>query len=122
MPFYDYACQSCGHKVEVMHGVNDTGPAACPRCGGEMRKLMSSVAIHFKGSGWAKKDARSASTSGATKSATDADANPRSAAATETPKSESAGDSKPAKSADAAAGDTATRDKRAKNKSSASET
>lgn len=117
MPFYDYACRSCGHMVEVMHGVNETGPVRCERCGGEMRKLLSSPAIHFKGSGWAKKDARSAArTSGAAKSATDNDADNRSPAPTETPKSEPAGDSQPAQSADAAPPA-----KGPKNKSSASQ-
>lgn len=55
MPLYDYICEN-GHIVEVMHGVNDSGPAQCERCGAEMRKLLSTPAIVFKGSGWAKKD------------------------------------------------------------------
>ena len=29
MPLYDYECRNCGHIVEVMHGVNDSGPTAC---------------------------------------------------------------------------------------------
>lgn len=63
MPVYDYACQDCGHVVEVIHGVNDRGPTRCPLCEGPMRKLLTSPAIVFKGSGWAKKDARDASRS-----------------------------------------------------------
>ena len=55
MPLYDYICTN-GHITEVMHGVNDPGPAECERCGAEMRKLLSTPAIVFKGSGWAKKD------------------------------------------------------------------
>lgn len=55
MPLYDYICEN-GHIVEVMHGVNASGPATCERCGAEMRKLLSTPAIVFKGSGWAKKD------------------------------------------------------------------
>jgi putative FmdB family regulatory protein len=58
MPLYDYECRNCGHRVEVLHGVNDPGPQACEVCGGQMRKLLTSPAIVFKGSGWAKKDAR----------------------------------------------------------------
>jgi putative FmdB family regulatory protein len=61
MPLYDYRCTACGHEVEVMHSVHGTGPEACERCGAPMRKALSTPAIHFKGSGWAKKDARSAS-------------------------------------------------------------
>jgi putative FmdB family regulatory protein len=58
MPIYDYVCSACGTSVEVMHGVNEAGPAVCIECGGAMRKAMSPPAIVFKGSGWAKKDAR----------------------------------------------------------------
>jgi putative FmdB family regulatory protein len=57
MPLYDYRCTECGREVEVMHGINDSGPATCQHCGGAMRKALSPPAIHFKGSGWAKKDA-----------------------------------------------------------------
>jgi putative FmdB family regulatory protein len=60
MPTYDYACEACGHRIEVLHGVHAGGPAACPRCGGPMRKLLSPPTIVFKGSGWAKNDARAA--------------------------------------------------------------
>jgi putative FmdB family regulatory protein len=86
MPLYDYQCLSCGHIVEVMHGVNDPGPQRCERCGGEMRKLISAAAIVFKGSGWAKKDARSVSDArsarpaGAAKSATESDSDSKPAA------------------------------------------
>jgi len=56
MPIYDYACTRCGRVVEVVHGVNGQGPSACETCAGPMKKLLSSPAVHFKGSGWAKKD------------------------------------------------------------------
>jgi len=59
MPIYDYACTVCGRVVEVVHGINGQGPTSCETCGGSMKKLMSSPAVHFKGSGWAKKDRRS---------------------------------------------------------------
>ena len=60
MPTYDYRCTACDREVEVMHGINDSGPATCQHCGGAMRKALSPPAIHFNGSGWAKKDAASA--------------------------------------------------------------
>src|SRR6188472_2933528 len=60
MPIYDYRCTSCGRSVEVVHSIAGTGPVTCDVCGGAMKKLVSTPAIHFKGSGWAKKDARSA--------------------------------------------------------------
>lgn len=73
MPFYDYACEQCGHLLEVKHGVHDSGPSACDRCGGPLRKLLSSVSIVFKGSGWAKKDARDARPAGTRKSSAGGD-------------------------------------------------
>jgi len=57
MPLYDYRCTACGREVEVIHAIGAHGPEACETCGGAMRKALSSPAIHFKGSGWAKKDA-----------------------------------------------------------------
>lgn len=65
MPIYDYVCSNCRHLVEVIHGIHDAGPRFCPSCGteGTMRKALVTPAIHFKGSGWAKKDR--SSTSGA---------------------------------------------------------
>jgi putative FmdB family regulatory protein len=67
VPIYDYLCSNCRHLTEVIHGINDAGPRFCPACGadGTMRKALVSPAIHFKGSGWAKKDR---STSSSTKS------------------------------------------------------
>jgi putative FmdB family regulatory protein len=62
MPIYDYACSRCGRVVEVVHPVDGQGPASCVVCGAAMKKLFSSPAVHFKGSGWAKKDRRSATT------------------------------------------------------------
>jgi putative FmdB family regulatory protein len=72
VPIYEYGCQSCGHRLEVIHGVHESGPAACPVCGGPMRKLLSPPAIVFKGSGWAKKERSSSPAKSATTSAGDA--------------------------------------------------
>ena len=60
MPTYDYVCQSCGVEVEVLHGLNAPGPAACDICGGPMRKRLSAPTIVYRGSGWAKKERREA--------------------------------------------------------------
>ena len=61
MPIYDYVCESCGRVIEVIHGLHADGPAECPDCGGAMSKVFAAPTIHFKGSGWAKKDRRSTS-------------------------------------------------------------
>ena len=63
MPTYDYVCVNCGHRLEVLHGVNAPGPTTCPDCGGRLRRSFSPPTIHFKGSGWAKVDRRTASRS-----------------------------------------------------------
>jgi putative FmdB family regulatory protein len=67
MPIYDYICTACDHRVDILHGINDPGPQFCPSCGkeGTMRKLFAPPTIHFKGSGWAKKDRGGSSTKAA---------------------------------------------------------
>jgi putative FmdB family regulatory protein len=63
MPIYEYACAVCGHRTDILHGVHEPGPNFCPECGteGSMRKAFAPPAIVFKGSGWAKKERRSSS-------------------------------------------------------------
>ena len=65
MPIYDYLCSNDGKLTEVVHGINDGGPKICPECGAEgtMTKAFAAPAIHFKGSGWAKKDRSTSSSS-----------------------------------------------------------
>lgn len=60
MPIYEYLCGACGQRVEVIHGVHAERPVACEACGGDLRRALSVPAIVFKGSGWAKVDARKA--------------------------------------------------------------
>jgi putative FmdB family regulatory protein len=53
MPLYEYQCESCGHQFEQIQKFSDPLVDTCPRCGGgPVRKLLSSPAIQFKGSGW----------------------------------------------------------------------
>jgi putative FmdB family regulatory protein len=70
VPVYDYICSNCRHLTEVIHGINEPGPRFCPACGAEgtLTKAFSTPAVHFKGSGWAKKD-RSSASSARTKAA-----------------------------------------------------
>ena len=69
MPIYEYVCSNCANRTEILHGVHDDGPTFCPACGaeGSMRKAFAPPAIVFKGSGWAKKERRSASSGGSKK-------------------------------------------------------
>ncbi len=56
MPLYEYQCQACGERVEVIQRHSDPPYAHCPKCGGDMKKLQSAPAIQFKGSGFYKTD------------------------------------------------------------------
>ena len=52
MPLYEYECESCSHRFERIQKFSDPPVETCPSCGGPVRKLLSSPAIQFKGSGW----------------------------------------------------------------------
>ncbi|HSU82074.1 MAG TPA: zinc ribbon domain-containing protein [Thermoanaerobaculia bacterium] len=52
MPIYEYQCLSCGKKTEVLQRMDDAPLAACPTCGGEVKKLISAPSFQLKGSGW----------------------------------------------------------------------
>src|SRR5215212_3880386 len=71
MPLYEYQCESCNNRFEkIQKSYTDPAPEACPKCGnGPVRKLISSPAIQFKGTGWyitdyAKKSATEAGQTG----------------------------------------------------------
>lgn len=70
MPIYDYGCPTCQQVVEVIHRIEEFGPRFCPACGAEgtMRKGFTTPAVHFKGSGWAKKDRSTTSNSSKSRS------------------------------------------------------
>lgn len=52
MPLYEYECEQCGHRFEVIQKFSDAPVSVCPKCGGPVQKLLSSPAIQFKGSGF----------------------------------------------------------------------
>src|SRR5579875_3862590 len=64
MPTYEYACRSCGERLEVVQSFADPPLTSCGSCGGSLRKVFGAVGIVFKGSGFYKTDSRS---NGATK-------------------------------------------------------
>ena len=77
MPIYEYQCTQCSERHEVIQKFSDAPLSHCPSCGGDMKKLPSSPAIQFKGSGFYKTDYASAPASSPAKS----DAKPDAAAA-----------------------------------------
>ena len=52
MPLYEYECDDCGHRFERIRKFSDPPLTTCPECAGPVRKLLSSPAIQFKGTGW----------------------------------------------------------------------
>jgi len=52
MPLYEYECDDCGHRFELIQKFSDKLESICPECKGNIRKLISSSAIQFKGTGW----------------------------------------------------------------------
>jgi putative FmdB family regulatory protein len=69
MPLYEYQCDKCAHRFEVIQKFSDAPVEVCPKCGGPVKKLFSSPAIQFKGTGWYITDyARKGSDSATTKS------------------------------------------------------
>ena len=63
MPLYEYQCDACGGRFEVIQKFSETS-TECRVCGkGPVRKLLSSPAIQFKGSGFYITDYAKKSTS-----------------------------------------------------------
>ena len=53
MPLYEYQCDACKRRFEVIRKFSDPELQVCTLCGkGPVQRLMSSPAIQFKGSGW----------------------------------------------------------------------
>lgn len=53
MPLYEYECSACHHRFERIQSFSDPIVRKCPKCGkSRVKKLLSSPAIQFKGSGF----------------------------------------------------------------------
>ena len=52
MPIYEYSCQKCGARIEVMQKITDKPLKRCKTCGGKLEKEWSPTSFQFKGSGW----------------------------------------------------------------------
>ena len=52
MPIYEYRCEDCEAGFEIMQKMSDDPLEVCEKCGGQLRKVLHPVAIHFKGSGF----------------------------------------------------------------------
>ena len=65
MPIYEYQCERCEERTEAIQKMADDPLTTCEQCGGPLKRLISSPAFQFKGSGWYVTDyARSGSSDG----------------------------------------------------------
>ena len=95
MPKYEYACKSCGERLEVVQAFTDEPLAECPACGGVLRKVFSAPAISFKGKGFYRNDHRQGRPSTETKTDTKTDKVDGSPKPEKTESSPSSSDTKP---------------------------
>ena len=52
MPLYEYECDACGGRFEVIQKFSETS-TECRVCGkGPVRRLVAAPAFQFKGTGW----------------------------------------------------------------------
>ena len=93
MPLYEFECEACKTRFDRIQKYTDPNPDTCPTCGkGPIRKMPSSPAIQFKGSGFYITDyAKKTSSEAGSKSGS------------------AAGDSSPSTSTSSSSGDTASK-------------
>lgn len=60
MPIYEYECEKCRHRFEVLQKFAERPLKKCPKCGGRVSKLLSPPGLVFKGAGWYATDYASA--------------------------------------------------------------
>jgi putative FmdB family regulatory protein len=57
MPTYEYECKKCNDVFDVFQGFNDAPVKTCPKCGGEVRRLINGGAgVIYKGAGFYSTD------------------------------------------------------------------
>ena len=100
MPLYEYQCEACQKRFEVIRKFSDPELDVCTLCGkGPVQRLLSSPAIQFKGSGWYITDYSQKGKTGNEPTGASPDAKPATGdTATSTTKTESTPTAKPAAS------------------------
>jgi len=58
VPTYEYECSLCHFRFERKQRFDDEPVAMCPECQGKARRVLHSVPIIFKGSGFYTTDNR----------------------------------------------------------------
>ena len=52
MPIYEYQCEECEQKFDMLQKITAEPLKECPECGGPVHKLISSTSFILKGGGW----------------------------------------------------------------------
>jgi len=105
MPLYEYECEACHKRFEKIQKFSDPHIDVCPNCGkGPVRKLLSSPAIQFKGSGFYITDYAKKSTSEAGSKSSSSESS-SSASEAKPSSGSSSSDSKPASDTTKTSGD-----------------
>lgn len=52
MPVYEYHCNTCNHQFELRQKFSDAPAGICPKCDGDVHKMVSAAAFSLKGGGW----------------------------------------------------------------------
>jgi len=74
VPIYEYECNECEHKLEVIQKINEEPLKECPECGDDsLRKLVSAASFRLKGTGWYETDFKDKKPKRDTEKSTDKD-------------------------------------------------
>ena len=57
MPIYEFICESCNHKEDLIRKISEPTTISCPKCNGQnFIKQVSAPNFKLKGSGWYETD------------------------------------------------------------------
>ena len=85
MPIYGYRCRNCGHEFEILQKMSDAPLKTCPKCSGELAKILYPAGVIYKGSGYYSTDYKGSGKGGSKSASNGAKSD-----------SDGSGDSKPA--------------------------
>ena len=63
LPVYEYECSLCSTRFDRRQRFDEEPVAVCPECAGKARRVIHSVPVFFKGSGFYITDSRKDSNS-----------------------------------------------------------
>ncbi len=92
MPTYEYECQSCGHRFDVLQKITEEPLTKCPHCHkSRLKRLIGAgLGVIFKGSGFYTTDYKRSGANGSSSRKSDAKTESKSEG-----KSESSSEPKP---------------------------